>query len=926
MLTARKLWAGLSQEGRGKVCADLARCWRQLEKGSRKALAQAISFRERTFETTELERRAKLLRQAIPRLGHRDLHILLVYLTKIREELATDFKKVTSRLDTSNVSEDIEEKIKNSIDRLRGRWALEDIWLHVGIEYVRILQSKDTSLERYEKIFKVLEEAHVSQISASYFFSEEDTEATTSSANKVKKDFPEFNSPDFTTLDNVLIRTIMSSLNRVEGVLNFDELDDLVGELSELNDSRERSWFHRGFVDCLLERELQAAKSGDNVSRRTWYVTGNLVASMRALPESNRPALIKALAPRDVELLKDPSNESAVQFLSLLLKPLLEQGEVEEANDWIAAHGEKKLKNIVEIVREWAKSALFIQENDPGKVRSVLDTIGKFFKEDIRNSRANMENIMPENLHSMDWEIRYLRAVSFRMEGQFKLADNEFKNLIDKEEPSARKKDLWVQRALVDIGIRRLGHLHIPPAKKERETFVQGILSAKNWLEKAVEGDSPSPIALVLMALPEVVFPQESENEGAKKAKDRLNRAIDIMQPPGVQLWESGEGSLGEETHLLTKARFYSTLLDLRTLEAVQAEGNSLVTRLQKLFQDDKFPPDLEIEAVYNALLIDAPGVAELAANMLNRHGHEALRVLDIVEASKKSKYFRTSLIDMLENSKWQQKLKPVERWNAWKSLLQGCIWSDVRDSEHAEHALDSLQTLAHDSSKSSGKFVKLLQDPKDELWSPTWEEEDRDDALYDCFIRLNDITQVVNVLVKMTHREISNQCWQEVDELLKLLKRHDSDGNSWQQLKKRRDDTYAEDDPTSNAVDFGIRDTREISIIFIGGDERQRRYVSILSEQFKKEDPCINVSYHFTDWSSNWPKTVGKISNELREADAMVLMRFMRTGLGRRLRPLADKHGTFWTPCTGSGRDSMKRSILEAARIVRQQRQQDMR
>ena len=920
MLTVRKLWARLSQEGQKKICADLARCWRQLEKGSRKALAQAISFRERTLENTELERRAKLLRQAIPRLGHRDLHTLLFSLTRIREELATDFKKVTSRLDTSHVSGNTEQDIKNSIDRLTGRWSLEDIWLHVGIECVRNVQgTDDVSIERHEKIFTVLEAAHVRQTSSSYFSPQEDVEESISSVTKVEKDFPEFSSPDFTTLDNVLIRTIMSSLNRVEGVLNFDELDDLVGELAELNDSRERSWFHRGFVDSLLQRELQAVKSGDNVSRRTWYVTGHLVASMRPLPESNRPALIKALAPKDVELLKDPTNEAAAQFLSLLLKPLLEQGEIEEANAWIAAHGEKRFKGIVKIVREWARSALFETEIDPGKVRSVLDTTGKFFKYDIRNSRLNMENINPASLHRLDCEIRYLRAISFRMEGQLKPADNEFKYLMAKEESPSRQKDLWVQRALVKIGIRRLGHLHIPPDKEERKTFVKGILSAKEWLEKAVEGDNPSPIALVLMALPEVVSPQK--NEEASKARDRLNRAIDIMQPPGVQLWESGEGSLGEETHLLTRARFYSTLLDLRTLDAVQAEGKSSVTRLQELFQDDKFPPDLEIEAVQHALLIDAPGVAELAASTLNRHGHEALKELDIVDASKKSKHFRASLIDMLEDSAWQQKLTPSERWNAWKSLLQGCTLSNVRYPKHAEHALDSLQTLAHESSKLSDAFVRLLRDSKDELWTPTWQEEDRDDALYDCFMRLDDISQAVIVLVKMTHREITKRRWQEVHNLLELLKRHDSEGNIWQNLKDRWDAEYTEDDDIPNLVESGQRDTREISIVFVGGNETQQRYVATLSEKLADEDPYVSVSYHFTDWSSNWPKTVGKISNELENADAMVLMRFMRTGLGRRLRPLADKHGKFWTPCTGHGRDSMKRSILEAASIVRMQR-----
>ena len=925
MLTIRKLWTGLSREGRETACFDLAKSWQKIARSSRKALAQAINFRERTFDTTQVSHRASLLQQAIPRLGHRDLHTVLFSLREIRENMAKEFNKIFSSIDTNEDTDITDEKIKECIARLTGRWSVEDLWLHSGLVYILSSKSESDTLAR--KIFNILDKKRHLTSSMVSSFSEESTEESQESIesfNKGEGGSPELNSPNFTTLDNVLIRTIVSSLNHVEGVLSLGELDDLAGELTELNDSRERSWFHRGFVDNLLQRELQAVKSGDNMSRRTWYVTGHLVASMRRLPESNRPALIKALASKDVELLKDPANEAAAQFFSLLLKPLLEQGEIEEANAWIAAHGEKRFKGIVKIVREWARSALFLIEIDPGKVRSVLDTTGKFFKYDIRNSRSNMENINPASLHRLDCEIRYLRAISFRMEGQLKPADNELKYLMSKEESPSRQKDLWVQRALVKIGIRRLGHLHIPPDKEERKTFVKGILSAKDWLEKAVEGDNPSPIALVLMALPEVVAPQK--NGEASKAKERLDRAIDIMQPPGVQLWESGEGSLGEETYLLTKARFYSTLLDLRTMDddhMLQAQGQSLVTRLQDLFHDDRFPADLEIEAVEHALLIDAPGIANIAVTILSRHGYEVLKRSDIiVEASRKSEDFRKNLIDMLEDSIWRQKLTPSERWDVWKSLLQGC--NDARDTIRVEHALDALQGLSRESSDMSQKFISLLQGQEKNVWSPAWEEEDKDDALFHCFIEQGDIFQAVNVLVKMGHREITNQRWQEVDNLLELLNRYDPEGNGWQNLKHRRDAEYAEDDDIPNSVEYGQQDTPKISIVFVGGNEIQKRYVATLSEQLADEDPYVSVSYHFTDWSSNWSKTVGKISNELENADAMVLMRFMRTGLGRRLRPMAKKHGKFWTPCTGHGRDSMKRSILEAASIVRMQRNKE--
>ena len=868
-----------------------------------------------------------MLQDAIPRLGDRDLYAVLLHLGDIRVGLATDFNKAVSDLGT-------DDDAKKEVDTLTEEWSLEDIWLHAGIEYIQKSSSKD-GIDKVQKIFEILDqkiEKNVTYIQVSRDISNDEEGVS----------FSKFNSPYFTTLDNVLTRTIVSSLNNVKGVLNLDQLDDLVGELSELNDSRHHSWFHRGFVDNLLKRELREVKSGDNLSRRAWYVTGHLVASMRSMPESEYPALLQKLSTQDMELLRDKKNKAPSQLLLFLLKPLLEQDKIEEANIWIVAHGRKRLDSIVKIVLQWASSALLIKDSNTAKIRSVLDTTlicfeknisdnilssinktislfdKKIFNKSIRIQKRNIEFIGPDDLNRFYLNIRYLRAISFRMEGQLNIADKEFEQLIEYEELSARIQDLWVQRGLVKIGIRRLDELHIPADKKERETFTQGILSAKDWFNKAVEGDSPSPIALVLLSLPEVVFPQKNR-QAAATARENLDRAIDIMRPSGVQLWESREGSLREETHLLSKARFYSTLLDLRTLDdTLHAQGQSLVMRLQDLFRDDKFPSDFEIEAVECVSYIDAPGVAKLATTLLDRHAHEALNGLSIVEISKKSEEFRAKMITMLENSQWLQKLTPHERYDAWLSLLRGCNQAYPRDIERAEYALDSLQRLSSESSKIFQKFVDLLEG---EEWSPAWEERDRNDALFNCFVARGDISQAINILADLTHREISNRSWMYVDDLLELVEQYESESDILYTLRKRRRVEYVEEDDQMDNLQIIATDTDPISIIFVGGNEIQKRYKSTLNKELKAEDIYIQVSYHFTDWSSNWPNAVTRISNELLNADAMVLMPLMRTGLGRRLRPLADEHGKFWMPCTGHGRDSMKRSILEAARVVRQQR-----
>jgi hypothetical protein len=46
---------------------------------------------------------------------------------------------------------------------------------------------------------------------------------------------------------------------------------------------------------------------------------------------------------------------------------------------------------------------------------------------------------------------------------------------------------------------------------------------------------------------------------------------------------------------------------------------------------------------------------------------------------------------------------------------------------------------------------------------------------------------------------------------------------------------------------------------------------------------------------------------------DALVLMHFVRTELGRALRRLASELGVPWIPCTGKGYDSMERALRAA-------------
>ena len=63
--------------------------------------------------------------------------------------------------------------------------------------------------------------------------------------------------PTFTTLDQVLIRSVIASVAEVHGALTPDKVEDLVEEVVQLNLERHQSYFHRGFLAVLLGRPLE---------------------------------------------------------------------------------------------------------------------------------------------------------------------------------------------------------------------------------------------------------------------------------------------------------------------------------------------------------------------------------------------------------------------------------------------------------------------------------------------------------------------------------------------------------------------------------------------------------------------------------------------------------------------------------------------
>jgi hypothetical protein len=110
----------------------------------------------------------------------------------------------------------------------------------------------------------------------------------------------------------------------------------------------------------------------------------------------------------------------------------------------------------------------------------------------------------------------------------------------------------------------------------------------------------------------------------------------------------------------------------------------------------------------------------------------------------------------------------------------------------------------------------------------------------------------------------------------------------------------------------------RPIKIAVVGGNETQERHrAAVETELEQRFGGRVVMSWH-SGWGSNWEATRKRVDAELAaDAEALVLMPLVRTGLGAGLRKAAAAAGRPWVACTGNGRQSMQQAIEQALLVA---------
>lgn len=398
-------------------------------------------------------------------------------------------------------------------------------------------------------------------------------------------------------------------------------------------------------------------------------------------------------------------------------------------------------------------------------------------------------------------------------------------------------------------------------------------------------------------------------------AQDQPTRAVADLRVARAVLAEKPDRSPGE-CELLTRLEFQLGLNELCMLEPGTDDG--AIRRIEAAVAAGHRPTIGELSTI--AVALDAHG----SPHTLTAVG----RVLDVAPADDEANRLLIGLVArhaagaarLAAGRGCNDQLPRRLRFELLEVALSGAIAATAEgDGPNIEMVADDLERLvakAADADLDRRWVARLASD--DAL--RTVLGPDTVDLVRLHALRRAGLTDDAAAVARgLYHRAVGGHV-EGVDaaDLLELLGQLGAGVDEVQALRRLLpSDVGANADADIASID-GVPD-RPILVLFVGGNETQARaWPGIQGAVTADYGGVVTVKWFETGWGSNWGDAAKEIESLFSQADVLVVMTFVRTMLGRRLRRTAGESGIPWVACTGHGRASIERAIARAVALAR--------
>lgn len=689
---------------------------------------------------------------------------------------------------------------------------------------------------------------------------------------------------EFTTLDQQIVFAVVETAQEVQGSASEDELDDLIEEVIQLNRSRQRSYFHAGFRDAVFDRDIPRSEREMNEQRARWYWAGviNGLARRKAWAEIalwyDSEAVVRSLG--------DTGEGPSYAAGQLVLLALARMERAPEAAEFLTTDALIHCDRL--FFTAFQEGSQLLREDRAAEARGLLERLGTAV--DAMEGRG----IEPDTRLLL--EVRRRRAHCYRQLKEFATAKELLHQLREEEPDPDLLSMILADLGLIEGGFRSLAEIRLPLNENGIPDLIARLDRGRSGFEEAVAlGTRHGAHALYALGMLDLVKKQFTS------AADRLELATSVF---------AGEARRYRTSGLLARANLALGLAlanDLRD-NRMQAAYELIADALRR----GADMPAWAVVPTLESFAVHSPELAHRAAAAMVEHSEEEL--LDrIVEASAVTG--SPPVLEAILRRARQADRPDYQKVADYRLILPGLL--QERMFEEAQEALDYLEGAAL-AGEGTREFVALLSDPKN--YQPVW---DREDALWSSLHSLESAgryeeaarageTAFHQLLVEPLPYRVA-----QAEDLVHRIQQYGLPAEFTRALEARLDALDSDDAEQARPTATGVQ--ADVRILFVGGNETQSQYDEQILQELEESHPRVSVSFIHSGWGSNWIQHYEDAERQLRSHDGLVIMRFIRTQLGRSLRKLASQTDKPWWSCAGSGKRSMKASILAAAAVVQE-------
>lgn len=709
-------------------------------------------------------------------------------------------------------------------------------------------------------------------------------------------DLPEASIDEFKTLDEVLIRTIVASAAEASSALNQDRALDLVEEVVALNPERHHSHFHRGFFDAMFRRPIELTGREVNESRSVWYLTGATMAFRRRGDDDAICALVDRFGETLKALEEPPYAGAAVQASPQLFRALARRGRFVAAAGFltervIATAGPKLAGEILETAGE------LLRQSRPDEADPLL-----------RILHRTLQRLEPHGrVRQLQATLERRRAHCARLRGAFDAARAILNDQLDVEENGAIRGDLRADLGLIDANFRALAGIVIPPSRSEFDDTARALARGEGEFRKG--------------AAESRAWRAAHDDAGHNHSDYCIGMLLFFRQKwaEAAPYLRTAVASMGSLPHVydpflvLPRARFALGIclaydVDPATLEYSIECLKASASRLLKA------PVDVLVSAIESMSVVDFDRAGALANDLVPSLGSRFVAALADCQVGRRLPAVRAALESVARDERRHRD----ERFTAARQLLRGGV--ETNESPVVANALDLLEDVS-DRLPQTEQFFALLEDSRN--YEGAWDPDDADAAKVRLLTRLGRCEAAANLLIDLCHRVLAGESRTrdvEAEDLLDEIRGLGVTGFEavQQTIERRIEAARPRDQVEARAAPAAVAANPVRGVVsFFGGNETQAQYDDDIRREVHRRFPNVTIHFKHTGWSANWGRQLGDLERDVDRSDAVVLMRFMRTNLGRALRKRCSVAAKPWVACTGHGHQSVRRALEGAISLI---------